>query len=203
MLYNYGDNMKEKSNILFEKMKVNSIGNDKISEYKPIKKQIKFKFAKIAIITMLSMTCLTGCGNMISQDRNVTEQTIESNYNGYSLYDIHVFENYRLNTLLNNYNLTEYEENNRVRSYSYTVEDYKQISELDDSYLYAFYNMCDTQTVTTVCNALGYQDLNDYLIKNNYITKSGNPDTYEWSEANSENISNIMLEELSNGKGAK
>ena len=68
------------------------------------------------------------------------------------------------------------------------------IYELDETYVYALFVICDTETFNVVLEALGYEDLADYLIKRNYVDEEGNPDLIVWTVKNMEEMSEIMVE---------
>ena len=74
------------------------------------------------------------------------------------------------------------------------VEDFRSIEELDETYVYALFVICDTETFNVVLEALGYEDLADYLIKRNYVDEEGNPDLIVWTVKNMEEMSEIMVE---------
>lgn len=118
---------------------------------------------------------------------------------GFTTYQISTYQTLRLYDLLEANNLTEYEPDHLIRrSYKYTADDYKKIAKLDESYLYAFYTQTTLETLTEVCQALGYDDIENFLISKGYVDKDGNPDVSVWYKHNKKEIAAIMKETLDN-----
>lgn len=116
---------------------------------------------------------------------------------GFTTYQISTYQTLRLYDLLEANNLTEYEpEQLTRRNYKYTADDYKKVAELDESYLYAFYTETTLETLTEVCQALGYDDIEDFLIRKGYVDKDGNPDVSVWYKYNKKEIAAIMKDKL-------
>lgn len=212
--------MKEdKYKEMYEKLKKSSIGKDKKCQANRFKQRVTLKIALSTILASLCTVCLAGCKNNDNYYNNsnnsnsttyVTENTNQENTNDYSYSsntyspsEISRYQRLRVNELMTNYNMTDYTkdpENNRRRIYNYTSDDYKQIKELDETYIYGFYLLADTNTVDNVCNALGYSNLYTYLTVNNYVDEAGQPDVEKWYDANTITINNIMIEQSEKGK---
>ena len=52
----------------------------------------------------------------------------------------------------------------------------------------------DDYTIDEFTKSLGYEDLEDYLIKNDYVDEEGNPSTYNWYNVYLYNMAKIMNE---------
>ena len=161
------------------------------------------RIAAVAIVAVMVFN-LSGCS--VSR-ANITEPveeepveeeneyvTYENTYNGYKDTEIGTYERLRAKDLLEEYGFTDYSMDGTKRHYNYTVEDFRSIEELDETYVYALFVICDTETFNVVLEALGYEDLADYLIKRNYVDEEGNPDLIVWTVKNMEEMSEIMVE---------
>lgn len=141
---------------------------------------------------------LTGCSVVKVERPETTEEkqevTYANTYNGYKDYQIGTYERLRAMDLLEAYGLTDYSMDGRKRHYPYTVEEFRAVTELDETYLYALYILCDRDTFMVVLEALGYEDLEDFLIRMNYVDDEGEPSLFVWAVADMELISEIMVE---------
>ena len=86
------------------------------------------------------------------------------------------------------------------KHYSYTIEDYKKIDKLDESYLLGFYEGTTQSTFNNILMSLGYNSLDDFLLQNNYVDKNGNPDIAEWNLCQYHLIAKNMYESGVNEK---
>ncbi len=206
---------------MYENLKKSSIGRHKRCKAKRFKQRVTLKVAISTILATLCATCLIGCknnNNHYSKNNNynnttyVTEYTntnfeAPNNYspssNSYSPSEISRYQTLRVNELMTSYNMTDYQkdpDNNRKRIYNYTSEDYKQMKELDETYIYGYYLLADSKTVDNVCDALGYSNLYTYLTVNSYVDSQGSPSVEKWYDANTIVMQNIMLEQAEKGK---
>lgn len=212
--------MKEdKYKEMYEKLKKSSIGKYKKCQANRFKQRVTLKIALSTILASLCTVCLAGCknsenyynkGNNSNSTTYVTEYTNQENTNDYSYSnntyspsEISMYQKLRVNELMTNYNMTNYTSdpnNSHKRIYNYTSEDYKQIEELDETYIYGYYILADSTTVDYVCEALGYTNLYTYLTTNQYVDDMGNPSIDKWYDANNITINNIMIEQSEKGK---
>lgn len=202
---------------LYEQLKKSSIGKNKRCRANRFKQHVTLKVALSTILATLCATCVVGCKNnshhynknsesnsttYVTEYNNDTNNYSSSN-NTYSLSEISRYQKLRVNELMTNYNMTDYTkdpEDNRKRIYNYTSDDYKQIQELDDTYIYGYYLLADTKTVDNVCDALGYSNLYTYLTVNSYVDEQGSPSVEKWYDANTITIKGIMNEQAEKGK---
>ena len=151
------------------------------------------------IVVAVMVFNLSGCSvSKENRTEPVEEEkeyvTYENTYNGYKDTEIGIYERLRAKDLLEEYGFTDYSMDGTKRHYNYTVEDFQSIEELYETYVYALFDICDTETFNVVLEALGYEDLADYLIKRNYVDEEGNPDLIVWTVKNMEEMSEIMVE---------
>lgn len=201
---------------MYEQLKKSSIGTHKRCHAKRFKQRVTLKVALSTILATLCATCIVGCknnNNHYNKNNNSNHTTYVTEYNNtnsysvsnntYSLSEISRYQKLRVNELMTNYDMTDYTkdpDNNRRRIYHYSSDDYKKITELDDTYIYGFYLLADTNTVDNVCDALGYSNLYTYLTVNNYVDDKGSPSVDKWYDANTIVIQNIMSEQSEKGK---
>lgn len=179
----------EQYKVIYENLKRNSIGEEKVSTYKPTKRKVKLL---VALTTLLIMF-LTSC-NMSNKVQPKETQMEVYTSDTFSSLDISLYQRSRVINLMASYGYTDYTNINNYREYKYTVEDYQKMEELDETYLYGFYMVTTTKTFNTVLNSLGYKDLNDYLIRNNYVNKDNKPDTNKWYVETQKAIDEMMKE---------
>lgn len=191
---------------IYKKTIENSVGREKKCFYV---KNIKNSINKVAIETLVLVfiaSSLMGCTGQFVKNNNdninldVTESYTFVKEFEHSSYEITMYQVNRVYDLLNSYNLNDFSYNGNKKHYNYTSEDFKKIKELDESYLYGFYLVSDRETLNEVCISLGYNDIKDYLIKNNYVDKDNNPDVNVWYDYNKVNIDKIMSYENNRGK---
>lgn len=183
---------KEKYLQMYDNLKNKSIGNNK--RVKKNKKTVK-AILKISIATMLSTMALAsfvGCTS-ISREYNPEDYKIViDTYSGYKPSEIINYEKLRVNDIMQAYGMEDYSIDGIRKNYHYSSSDYEKIIELDETYIHGFYMYSDMNTVTEVCKSLGYDNLTDYLIKNNYVDENGMPSEAKWEEENLEKIGSIM-----------
>ena len=170
------------------------------------KKRKKFKKVLLCVVAVLAcILVLAFSGYLVIKDfietRNEIERTtikpkenLELEYNGYSLNTIRTYERRRFYSLMRENNLTDYSMNGNKRDYNYTVEDYKKMNGLDETYLYAIYT--NTNDIYDFLEALGYKDIPDFLTKNNYVNEYGKPSVLQWRIETAKDTSQQMLEIL-------
>lgn len=184
---------------LFEKLKKSSIGKDKKVKNDRVKKVVKKAVHTIAVLT-IAMACLAGCSQGKSNTNTQTSSIPSTSQSTrYSESDIRSYEMLRTIDMFDNNNLTDYTLINGERSYNYTASDYKNIKELDESYVHGVFEVCNEQTTNNICEALGYEDLDNYLEVKGF--KNGEKISYtDWNNYNNQMISEIMSEDSLDGK---
>ena len=140
---------------IYENSKKNSIGKDK--KQKLVKKIKKISTAAlVSFIAITSGVSLTAC-----QDPNYTTQMV-SLY----IYDAQeIFEKYGLDY-----------------SQKYSVEDYMKIPDINDENLIGFYEMRGREECEKIAQSIGYEGIDDYLVKNGYEKDNGEPSVRVWRE---------------------
>ena len=192
------------NNEMFNNMMSNSIGNDKRCKKEFKIKKVIMKIALPVIIGIAMATSLTGCFFNYTPDNRVVEAVsemgkISDNY-PFDLGDVRMYEKSRLYNLLDEKGITKFDGQYGLRDYDCTVDDYKMISELDESYLYAMYSCSSEEDANTLAQALGYTSLDDYLIKNEFVDSNGKPSTKYWGAVDAVQMAEKMNTEL-NEKG--
>lgn len=197
----------DKMEKIYKKTLNNSVGREKKCFYaKNIKKTVN-KIALQTLILVFIASSLMGCTAQLAKnnDLNNTNLNESENYTTvvefeHGAYEITMYQVNRVYDLLNSYNLNNFSYNGNKKHYNCSSEDFMKIEELDESYLYGFYLVSDRETLNEVCKVLGYEDIKDYLVKNNYVDKDNNPDVNVWYEYNKANIDKIMSQEHQRGK---
>lgn len=198
-------NNKKKYETMYEKLKENSIGPQKKCLDKRKKVILNSSIAAIALI--FTLTCSIGINkkiektiSKISSNHDKTSSMSNVDYiSGYRVYDVKTYSKLRVNDLLLQYNYTDYKVDNNRRVYNYTFSDYSKIEELNESYIYGFYNFTDFKTLDEVCISLGYSNFQDYLIKNSYVDEMGNVDLIKWENEQLIQMVNYMSELVKKG----
>ena len=189
----------DKNYILYENLKKNSIGNEKKCKAVKYIKKGTLRVGITVLISAFTIGVLSGCNihedyfnnNDNENNHSSYEQTL-NDYNGFSIVEIRNYEMLRADDLFSNNGFHSYSMEGTKRKYNYKSSDYKRIKELDETYLYGIYLNTNSSTFNEVLQALGYSDLEDYLIKNNYVNKNGEPSTMAWSNADLEKMSQLM-----------
>lgn len=156
--------MESNKDTMLEICKSNSIGKDKVTKLKYTKRKIAAAVLTAAIASF-SVVGLTGCSTAdifapqeISQQLSVYETMA---YNEMTYYNIPY------------YSSTGEEINN-------DVSDYKKIENLSEENLIGYYYALGEKECEKVVQALGYNDWNDFLIKNHCYDENGNPSIEAW-----------------------
>ena len=189
---------KEELEKIYENAKENSIGSEKKSSAKREKKTVNMKITIVALASLLAVSSLTGCvfktpEKPIKESVSITETfEYQNEYNGYSDTEIGIYERLRLGDLLEANGFTDYKMEGQKKSYNYTAEDFKKIEDLDETYLDASYIATTKETFNNILTSLGYENLEDFLIKNEYVDENGKASIYVWCIKNMEEMSLIM-----------
>lgn len=192
---------------IYDRALENSVGNNKKCPFKKVFKTVAMKIALLTLLITFLASCMVGCfGNYKEEDINFTQsgEAFENDgkTNGFTTYQIATYQNIRLYDLLEAYDFTDYSIEGRRRNYHYTEEQFSQIQELDETYLYAFYTQTTSDTLTAVCKSLGYDNLEDFLLDNGYVDKEGKANINVWYKHHKIEMSKIMKkaqEELNPG----
>lgn len=144
------------------------------------------------------LTALQGCAliGMVSTEpqEEAVQSEYQNTYNGYKDYEIGTYERLRAQDILEDYGFTDYTLDGQKRHYHNSAEDFLAITELDETYLYALYTICDEETFNVFLEVLGYESLADYLTQMDYVDSEGEPSLLAWCIADMEQISKIMAE---------
>lgn len=154
----------------------------------------------VAFVLITALFCtMSGCPLIKTDSTEPVEETkwvsYTNTYNGYKDHEIGAYERLRAKDLLEDCGFTDYSMEGSKRHYNYSAEDFRSVEELDETYLYALYVICDEETFETVLVALGYENLADFLTRMNYVDDEGNPSLLVWSITDMELISGIMVME--------
>lgn len=183
---------------IYEKLKNNSIGEEKKSSNKRIKVQATLKKGIAAFLSVFAISSMVGCGMHVKsndeKDNNsvVSLWDINGTWNGYSYDQIVDFEENRVKEVLEINHMEDYTKEGHRRNYKYTADDYKKVIEFDESYIGGFYHLTDTYSLDQFCASRGYENFHDYLEKNGYTTEDGKDNLEKWQADNLEKISQKM-----------
>ena len=167
---------------LLMKVKNNSIGTDKktklITKTKSISK-------KTLVVLMLSLVTLSTCA---------------CNNTNYNFSRNHEIDSYRQSQFsILKYNL----ENNGMEFFqaNNSIEEYKLIQDLlnEDNIIF-YYDALGSEECNKILQVLGYNDLNDFLIKKGYINEKGEPSLEMFRMVKEERIINEMAERENESK---
>lgn len=173
--------MKEEYNELLAKIKENSIGVEKISEYKPIKKKIDVKTLMLLLSLVISIS-LTGCkldikNNNINENQIVVESSYDDlNISGFKAMEMSIADNHLLFA-----QIKYKDENGNIISNDKEV--YKRLEGLDESKLFGFYLLLGEKESEKILPIYGYNTWDEYLMKNGFINDKGETDLKMWEES--------------------
>lgn len=186
---------------IYKRTTQNSIGTEKKCAFNKTTKNVAIKVASLTLLVTFISSSLVGCMPQIQNNDNDLTPSPEYGYssngyftiNGFTIHQISDYESERLYMLLDSYEFMNYTTVGITRrNYNYAAEDFAKIKELDETYLHAFYSNTTKETLTTVCNALGYKDIEDYLTRKGYLDIEGKPNVGVWYKNNQVIISEIM-----------
>lgn len=195
----------KKYEMMYEKLRENSIGPEKRCLDK--RKKVILNSSVAAITLIFTLTCFVGINKPIEKvaSKNLdTRDKVSSISNidyisGYRVYDVKTYSKLRVNDLFLQYNYIDYKVDNNKRVYNYTFSDYSEVKELDESYIYGIYNFADSKTIDEVCISLGYSNFQDYLMKKGYVDELGNVDLIKWENEELIKMANYMSELMKKG----
>lgn len=193
---------------IYENLVLNSIGREKKVKKMFNLKKVTLKVSLPILLSTIMSISLSGCNSnkSVKTKSSKTSQTetisssntkeldinlIMENYSqiyenyGITAIDINTYERQRLFQLLKKYKMNNYTMVNGKRDYHYKISDYAKIKELDDNYLYTFHYIATYDSLLKMVNSMGYDNLNDYLIKNKYVDSNGKASLKIWGASNS------------------
>ena len=143
---------------LLLKAKANSIGYNK--KEKLVKKTKEITKNTLAVL-MLSAIALGTCACSNAQTSNV---------NYYQVNEYEQSQTFVLEYTMKENNIEFYQANN-------TVNEYRQIQDiLTEDNIIIYYDQLGEEECNKILVVLGYENLNDYLIKKGYVDGKGQPD---------------------------
>lgn len=151
----------------YEAIKARSLQQHKVSAGR------KITAAKTSIITIISLVAtlsLCACQNDQLALNNNTIVATDSAYETLCEYGIEIYDS-NTNTYVSN-----------------SVDDYRKIKDLNESDLLGYYELLGMDESEKVVQALGYASWDDFLLKNNYVKASGEPDFGTWKRTEQEKI---------------
>ena len=142
-------------NSLYENSKKNIIGKDK-------KQKLVKKIKSVATTTLVALIAITsGVSLTACTDPNTVNRIVS----------VYVFDAQEI-----------YEKYNMSPTERHSVEEYSKIPDINDENLIGFYEMRDRIECDKIAQALGYDNLDDYLVKNGYVNSEGGPSIKAWRE---------------------
>ena len=169
-----------------EKIKNNSIGTEKKSKLVKYKKIIK-KSILLSMITLLLIVCVCICKNNFINLNIEQEESISSTYEKLDYNEIGTYILYT-----NDFIFEDLEKYGILGKENVTPEDYKRIEGLNEDQLIYYYITYGKDASEKVVQALGYQEWDDFLQKNEHVNEKGEPDIAEWVYEEYQKINDIM-----------
>ncbi len=200
--------MQDNYQKIYKNMETNSIGSEKRCNKKIIKKNVKLNITLATLVGAIVVSGVVGLKiknekEFLSYNEYIQTEEYQEKYGtyGYSQQEIINYAKEKSINLLEENNMTEDGKSSYgFKHYSYTIEDYKKIDKLDESYLLGFYEGTTQSTFNNILMSLGYNSLDDFLLQNNYVDKNGNPDIAEWNLCQYHLIAKNMYESGVNEK---
>lgn len=177
---------------IYNKVKENSIGKEKKSSSKRLKRQVRFAVTTSALVATLAASFFFSSQQ---QEEKVTPKEIQMEYDGYDIGELSIYQGIRVFDLLDDYGFTDYDGSGYDRNYHYTAEDFKRLKGIDENYLYGFYCVTSVQNFKDVLSgAFDYDSFDHYLLDRNYVDEKGQPDIAKWSAASKQEMADILNE---------
>ena len=183
-------------------MRKNSIGSDKRTTNKFTKTKKILNIAMSTILSVVIAMSMIGCTKANVEDKTTIQQEYSEIYEDYGVHtkDIQSYEIDRVERALEEQGLIDYTLNeDNLREYHYSSEDYKKINGLDETYLRGFYSIASDESVDEMAKAIGYNNLHDYLESKGFLYQNGTIDGQTWSAYDSVQIAKIMSQEQEKG----
>ena len=149
--------MSELDMKIFLQAKENSIGNDKKDKLVTNKKSISKKLLIGLIATLLTLS-MCACSN--DNSININYRAVDYYKSNVCLELVDVFKE----------NDMEYDQASNSLAEYVKIEKY-----LNEDNMLIYYDFLGKVECDKIAHVLGYKDLEDYLIKNGYCDKQGNP----------------------------
>ncbi|MBR3049211.1 MAG: hypothetical protein IKG58_01455 [Bacilli bacterium] len=193
---------KEKYQEIFDQAKKNSIGSEKQDPNKRITKKVKMMVTIPVLIGTLTAAGVLGVGcampvkNPIAQEK-VTEDFRDMSYRdyGYSNIDIDSYAKIRALEKLSEAGFTADSKEGFKYHIDATAEDFKRLGELDSDHVYSLEEALDEETMDKVLESMGYEDIDDYLVKNNFVDSKGEAYRVKWFYDHMNNMADEMHEQ--------
>ena len=191
---------------IYEQLKNNSIGTEKVSKYNKRNAGTILKSTILSLTALLCMAGAVGCKNEVNNNTKSSDVLVQETddyvpsivrRHNYKNSDIILYEEVRVNHLMESYNLTDYYSlgDGIKRTYNYSKDVYEKMNDLDETYISGFYYLCDMSTVNTVCNALGYKDLKAYIVEKGFVNDNGEANISGWLWDELDSMSDVMYQE--------
>ena len=162
----------DKDNLeIIEKIKTNSIGNEKKEKLKAGFKKISKK-AAATLVVMLMVVSFAACKKVDRIDRVSLDNYIAS-----------LARRAEVDLIIYDIDYFDYDTKEPI---SNSVEDFKKIKTLSEDNLIGYYEFLGYEECEKVVQALGYEGWDDFLTKKNCFDKEGNPSIEEWERQTEE-----------------
>jgi len=138
------------------------------------------KKTALLMCTLFACTMLVSCRKFMVKKNSNTYEPISFIEYDYTLYEMTIIEMQRFDKLMDDNGLTEYTQDGKVRNYDYTVDDYRQMEGLDESYISCFSSMTNEKTINEVLKVFGYNNLEEYVRAKGFVDDKGNVDIVSW-----------------------
>jgi len=181
--------------IIYQNTLNNSIGEEKICDYNKKNKSGKLKVALATVLVAFTVTTSAGCSfpvyNNTQDDIDLEtsidnesigyeeeyEKKLEDNYYGYNqLYLANHMKSVGI-FRLEEQGYTNFSHKFPKRYYHYSAEDFSKFAAEEAYIYYSMYLLMDKACFELFLQGQGYDNLEDYLIKNGY------KNTAEWTDA--------------------
>ena len=149
---------------LYKRAKENSIGTNKKEELKVKRKNVSKKILASLFAVLISLS-LCACYN------NSNEKTA-SFYNEVNMDVVNLYLSdsyYELDKIIKDTDVKKYYKDNSIEQYM-QIKDY-----LREEDMLIYYNTFGKGEIDDISKVMGYENFNDFLIKNEYVDEEGNP----------------------------
>lgn len=147
---------------LLIKAKANSIGKNKKEIFKTKIKNIGRTTLAVLLSSLLVFSmCSCKITSIVQTDYDISYHAVDE-YQTTVIYEIEKI--YEMNGMQFYYDM------------EYSIEDYEKISHMfNEEDMIVYYTCMREEEFNKLLQALGYEDMTDFLIKNNYLDEKGNP----------------------------
>lgn len=181
---------REKYQEIFDQTKKNSIGSEKKDSNKRVRKKVKMMVTIPVLVGTLTAAGVLGVGCAIPVKDPVQQETTTNEYSylddtsyrdyGYSDIEIESYGKVRALQKLNDAGFTATGKDGFKYHYDESVEDFKKLGQLDNDYIYSLEAILDDETMSKVYQAMGYENEDDFMVKNNFVDSKGKADGVKW-----------------------